>query len=54
MTGRWVYCPAVYGKISRRVTVAERFRRWLNRKPQPDVFMTVGYFPPYYKTKGPR
>ena len=55
MTSRYVYCLQVYGKIGRRVTLAERVRRWFrqrrNRQEEPDVFPIVGCFAPVFPGK---
>ena len=47
MTGRYVFTPAVVGKIGRRVTLADRFRAWKihreERRNRPDIFTVTGY-----------
>ena len=46
--GRWVFCPAAAPKIGYRVTLADRFRRWVLgwTQERPDVYMVTGFFPP--------
>ena len=47
MVGKCRYwsAPAVYKKLGRRLTLADRFRRWRNRKEEPDIPMVTGFFP---------
>lgn len=55
MKSRYIFCPMTSKKIGRRVTLADRFRRWKkereNWKNEPDVFMVTGFFPPVYPGK---
>ena len=48
MTSRYVYCPMTAKRLGRRVTIADRLRRWWANKhrEEPDVFPIVGYFTP--------
>lgn len=55
MTGRYCYCPMTAKRIGRRMTLADRFRRWQrirrNRKNGPDMFPISGYGAPVYPGK---
>ena len=55
MKSRYCYCPMTSKRIGRRVTLADRFRRWKkeweNRRNAPDVFMVTGYNAPVYPGK---
>ena len=51
MTSRYVFCPMTAKRIGRRVTIMDRIRRKLARREKPDVFPTVGFWPPVYPTK---
>ena len=42
---RYWAAPEVYKKLGRRVTLADRFRRWRNRRDVPDVYPVTGFFP---------
>lgn len=48
---RYCYSPAVIGRIGRRLTIADRFRRWRYRRENPDLMIVTGYFPPVYPRK---
>ena len=54
-TGRYIYCPMTAARIGRRMTIADRFRRWQrirrDRKQEPDLFMISGYARPVYPVK---
>ena len=45
---RYCYSPAVIGKISHRLTLADRWRRWRNRRKEPDVYMVTGFNQPVW------
>ena len=45
---RYCYSPAVIGNISHRLTIADRWRRWRNRRNNPDLMVVTGFFPPVY------
>ena len=45
---RYCYSPAVTGKISHRLTIADRYRRWKRKKQRIDVYMVTGYFQPVW------
>lgn len=53
MTSRYCYCPMTSKKLGRRVTLADRFRRWKaqRRMPKPDVFPVTGFNAPVYPGK---
>ena len=55
MTCRYVYCPMTAKRIGRRMTIADRFRRWQrirrDRREMPDVYMAGNYYPPVYPGK---
>lgn len=55
MKSRYIFCPMTSKKIGRRVTLADRFRRWKvereNRKDEPDVYTVTGFFRPTYPGK---
>ena len=42
---RYWAAPAVYGRIGRRLTLADRIRKWRIRRAEPDVFPVTGCFP---------
>lgn len=47
MKSRYCYCPMTSGRIGRRTTLIEKFRRWQierqQRREQPDIFTITGY-----------
>ena len=45
-TGRWIYCPMTSKRLGRRVTLADRFRRWRAQRNRGriDVYMVTGFF----------
>ena len=51
MVGKCRYwaAPEVYRKIGRRLTLADRFRKWKRRRAEPDLYPVTGYFPPVWK-----
>ena len=51
MKSRYCYNPMTPRRIGRRVTLADKFRRWLRKKEQPDVFEIIGYCAPVYPGK---
>lgn len=55
MKSRYIYCPMTSKRIGRRVTLADRFRKWIyerkKRRNEPDVFMVTGFYPPVYPEK---
>lgn len=55
MTSRYCFCPMTAKRIGRRMTPADRFRRWMrirrDRKNGPDVFMVTGFYPAYVPRK---
>ena len=55
MTSRYCYCPEVYKRIGKRMSLADRFRRWKkqreDRRNAPDLFMVTGYNAPIYPSK---
>ena len=53
MTSRYVYCPMTAKRLGRRVTLADRFRRWLanKRREEPDLFLIGNYNAPIYPGK---
>ena len=50
MVGKSRYCynTAVFKKIGRRLTLADRFRRWRNRREEPDQYGFAGFNPPVW------
>ena len=51
MKSRYCYCPMTAKRIGRRVTLADRVRRWLRRPEKPDIFTVTGYNEPIYPSK---
>lgn len=55
MTSRYCYCPATAKRIGRRMTLADRFRRWQrirrDRRKQPELFQFGNYYAPVYPCK---
>lgn len=51
MTSRYCYCPMTAKKIGRRVTLADRFRKWRRRPEKPDLYMVTGFNAPVYPGK---
>lgn len=45
---RYCYSPAVICRISRRLTLADRWRRWRKRREEPDVYRVTGYNQPIW------
>lgn len=54
-TGRYIYCPMTAKRIGKRMTIADRIRRWQRirreRKHEPDLFLATGYARPVYPGK---
>ena len=46
MKSRYCYNPMTPKRIGRRVTLADRLRKWLRKSEQPDVFEIIGYCAP--------
>lgn len=55
MTSRYCYCPMTARRIGRRMTLADRFRRWQrirrDRRRQPELFPVGNYYAPVYPDK---
>lgn len=55
MTSRYCYCPMTARRIGRRMTIADRIRRWKRirreMKAEPDVFRVTGFCRPVYPGK---
>ena len=52
MKSRYVYCPMTARRIGRRMTLADRFRRWQrirrDRRMMPEEYPFGGYNAPVY------
>ena len=55
MKSRYIYCPMTAKRIGRRMTLADRFRRWQrirrNNRMQPDQYQVGNYYAPVYPGK---
>lgn len=55
MRSRYCYCPMAGKKLGRRITIADRFRKWKIEREAlrnyPDVYMVTGYNAPVYPKK---
>jgi hypothetical protein len=51
MTSRYCYCPQVYRKLCRRITLVERIKRRFRRIEEPDMFPICGYNQPVFPGK---
>lgn len=53
MTSRYCYCPMTSKRLGRRVTIADRFRKWKanRRRPKADLYMVTGFNAPVYPGK---
>lgn len=55
MTSRYCYCPMTASRIGRRMTLADRFRRWQrirrNNRMMPDQYSFGNYNAPVYPGK---
>ena len=55
MTSRYVFCPMTAARIGRRMTIADRFRRWqrirAERREAPDLYPVGNYYAPIYPGK---
>ena len=51
MKSRYCYCPMTAKRIGRRVTLADRFRKWRKQREQPDLFMVTGFNAPVFPGK---
>lgn len=53
MTSRYCYCPMTSKRLARRMSLADRFRRWraFRRACKPDMYTVNGYNAPVYPGK---
>ena len=48
MTSRYCYCPEVYRKLGRRISLIDRLRRRLRKREEPDLYPIGNYNAPVY------
>ena len=53
MKSRYCYCPMTAKRIGRRVTLADRIRKWRRQRMmcRPDLYMVTGYNTPIFPGK---
>lgn len=51
MVSRYVYCPMTSKRLSMKVTLIDRIKRYFRKTEKPDLFPICGYNAPIFPGK---